>query len=229
MPSTLDYAALACPPRADAPRTVLGLLLNYRQSLEALGDSVNEPPYKAPPKAPVLYIKPANTYAADGDAIPLPGDVSEVTVGACLAVEFDRTTRKVSEAEALEYVAGYRVVADLYVPHDMFYRPAIKQKCRDHFCPIGQLTPRASVVNPDALTITVAVDGQTVQTANTQDLIRSVRRSIVDVSQFMTFEKGDLLLVGVPFGAPTARAGQEYRIEIEQVGVLTNRLTGANA
>lgn len=229
MPSTLDFAALASSAKAAAPRTVLGLLLNYRQSLEALGDSVNEAPYKAPPKAPVLYIKPANTYAADGDSIPLPDDIPEVTVGACLAVEFGRTATRVSEADALDYVAGYRVVADLFAPHDVFYRPAIKQKCRDYFCPIGTLAPKTSVRDPDALAITVSVDGQQVQTANTQDLVRSVRRTIADVTDFMTLEAGDLLLIGIPFGAPTARAGQQYRIEIEQVGSVSNRLTSSHA
>ena len=47
--------------------TVYGALLNHRTALEALGSAVNEPPYKEAPRAPVLYIKPRNTLAADGD------------------------------------------------------------------------------------------------------------------------------------------------------------------
>ena len=58
-----------------APATLYGVLLNYRGALAALGEAVNKPPYKAPPKAPVLYIKPANTWIGDGAPIPVPSDV----------------------------------------------------------------------------------------------------------------------------------------------------------
>ncbi len=229
MPTIVDYATLAHPPQSVGPRTVLGLLLNYRQSLEALGEAVNQPPYKAAPKAPVLYIKPANTYARDGQTIYLPEDVSEVVIGACLAVEFAQTATKVDEESALDVIAGYRVVADLYVPHDVFYRPPMKQKCRDGFCPIGDLTPKGEVADPDSLTITVTLDGEQVQTATTRDLIRSTRRAIADVTEFMTLQPGDLLLLGVPAQAPVAQAGQHYRIDIEQVGSLSNALARTSA
>ncbi|CAB3640107.1 fumarylacetoacetate hydrolase family protein [Achromobacter pestifer] len=210
------------------PRTVVGAALNTRQSLEALGDAVNAPPYKAAPHAPVLYIKPANTYAQDGDTITLPADVDEIEIGACLAVEFSRRASRVTEAEALDHVAGYRVVADLSVPHASYFRPALKQKCRDGFCPIGRdLVPTASVLNPDALDIEVHVDGVLAQRASTADLIRPVARLIADVTQFMSFEAGDLLLVGAPHGAPRARAGQRYDIHISQVGTLGNPLAAA--
>ena len=58
--------------------TVYGTLLNFRGELEALGDQVNRPPYKAAPKAPVLYVKPANTWSAHEEEIPVPPRVSEV-------------------------------------------------------------------------------------------------------------------------------------------------------
>jgi 5-oxopent-3-ene-1,2,5-tricarboxylate decarboxylase/2-hydroxyhepta-2,4-diene-1,7-dioate isomerase len=55
--------------------TVYGTLMNFRGELEALGDKMNEPPYKGPPKAPVLYVKPANTWTENGGAIALPAHV----------------------------------------------------------------------------------------------------------------------------------------------------------
>ena len=216
-------AALAGP-----PRTVVGAALNTRQSLDALGDSVNAPPYKAAPRAPVLYVKPANTYARDGDTIALPADVDEIEVGACLGVVFSRRATRVSEANALNHVAGYRVVADLSVPHASYFRPALKQKCRDGFCPMGDtLTPVSAVADPDALDIEVSVDGVVVQRATTADLVRPVARLIADVTQFMSFEAGDILLVGTPHDAPRVRAGQRYDIRIEQVGTLGNMLAAA--
>ncbi|MGS1010619.1 fumarylacetoacetate hydrolase family protein [Achromobacter anxifer] len=218
-------AARAAAAAAPWPRTVVGAALNTRQALAALGDAVDAPPYKAAPKAPVLYIKPANTYARHGDAITLPADVDEVEVGACLGVVFARRATRVSEAEALDHVAGYRVVADLSVPHASYFRPALKQKCRDGFCPIGlDLAPVAAVGDPDALDIEVRIDGQVAQRASTADLIRPVARLIADVTQFMTLEAGDILLVGAPHGAPRARAGQRYEISISRVGTLGNAL-----
>ena len=74
----------------------------------------------------MLYIKPANTHAQDGDAILVPADVAEVQVGACLGIVFGRTATRVSAAQALDYVAGYRVVADLSEPHASYFRPALE-------------------------------------------------------------------------------------------------------
>jgi len=220
-------AAAAAPPW---PRTVVGAALNTRQALAALGDSVDAPPYQGAPKAPVLYIKPANTYARDGDTIALPAGVDEVEVGACLGIVFARRATRVAEVEALDYVAGYRVVADLSVPHASYFRPALKQKCRDGFCPIGdELAPAATVADPDALDIEVRVDGKVAQRASTADLIRPVARLIADVTQFMSLEAGDILLAGAPQGAPRVRAGQRYDIRIAQVGTLGNPLAAGNA
>ncbi|MGV2863736.1 fumarylacetoacetate hydrolase family protein [Achromobacter sp. AGC39] len=216
-------AALAQP-----PRTVVGVALNTRQSLDALGDAVNAPPYKAAPRAPVLYIKPANTYARDGATITLPADVQEVQVGACLGVVFARRASRVSQADALDYVAGYRVVADLSVPHDSYFRPALKQQCRDGFCPIGDtLAPASPAIDPDALAIEVLVDGVVRQRASTADLIRPVARLIADVTDFMSFDAGDILLVCTPHDAPRVRAGQRFDIRIAQVGTLGNTLAAS--
>ncbi|WP_242610024.1 fumarylacetoacetate hydrolase family protein, partial [Achromobacter xylosoxidans] len=210
---------------AALPRTVAGAALNTRQALAALGEAMNAPPYQAAPRAPVLYIKPANTYAADGDAIALPADVPEVRIGASLGIVFGRRASRVSEAEALAHVAGYRVVADLSAPHDSYFRPALKQQCRDGFCPIGrELAPVAAVPDPDALGIEVWVDGALAQRASTADLVRPVARLIADVTEFMSFEPGDILLAGARADAPLARAGQRYEIRIAQVGALGNTL-----
>jgi len=226
-----DYlAARAAQAALPLPRTVLGAALNTPQALAAMSEAIDAAPYKGAPKAPVLYIKPANTYARDGAAITLPADVDEVEIGACLGVVFSRRATRVDEAEALGYVAGYRVVADLSVPHASYFRPALKQKCRDGFCPIGgEFAPAASVADPDALDIEVRIDGAVAQRASTAGMIRPVARLIADVTQFMSLEAGDILLVGPPPGAPRARAGQRYDIRIAQVGTLRNTLAARRA
>jgi 5-oxopent-3-ene-1,2,5-tricarboxylate decarboxylase/2-hydroxyhepta-2,4-diene-1,7-dioate isomerase len=207
------------------PGTVYGVLLNYRGVLAALGDAVNEPPYKAPPKAPVLYIKPANTWIGDGAPIPVPGDVEALQMGAALGVVIGRTACRVSVEAALDYVAGYTVANDVSVPHESFYRPSIRLKCRDGFCPIGAaIVDRARVPDPDALRVRVFVDGALRQENTTANLIRSTARLIADITEFMTLEPGDVLLTGVPENAPRAHAGQRVAIEIDGVGRLENTL-----
>ena len=66
-------APKACPKQID-PRTgaVYGVALNFKGAIEALGRAVHQDPYQRPPRAPVLYIKPANTWIANGDVIPCP-------------------------------------------------------------------------------------------------------------------------------------------------------------
>lgn len=205
--------------------TIYGTLLNYKGALAALGDAVHKPPYKAPPKAPVLYIKPPNTWIGDGAPIPVPQDVEALQMGAALGVVIGRTACRVSAESALGCVAGYTVVNDVSVPHDSYYRPAIRFKCRDGFCPMSAtIVDRARVPNPDALAVRVFVDGVLRQQNTTANLIRSTARLIADISEFMTLSAGDVLLTGVPENAPLARAGQHVAIEIEGVGRLANPL-----
>jgi hypothetical protein len=92
---------------------VYGTLLNHRSALAALGQAVHQPPYHSPPNAPVLYIKPRNTLARSGDIVRIPAGTPELEVGACLGMVIGRTACKVSEPRALDYVAGYLIVADV--------------------------------------------------------------------------------------------------------------------
>ena len=205
--------------------TVYGVLLNYRGALAALGDAVRQPPYKAPPKAPVLYIKPANTWIGHGAPIPVPADADALEMGAALGVVLGRAACRVTAESALDHVAGYTVANDVSVPHDSYYRPSIRFKCRDGFCPIGPgIIDRVRVPDPDALAVRVFVDGALRQQNTTANLIRSTARLIADITEFMTLSPGDVLLTGVPENAPLARAGQRVAIEIEGVGRLENPL-----
>ena len=129
-----------------------------------------------------------------------------------------------SEANALSFVAGYALACDVSVPHTPYYRPALRHKCRDGFCPIGEAVARAAVANPDDLQIRVEIDGREAQRGHTAELIRPVARLLADVTEFMTLEPGDLLMIGVPEAAPLARAGQRVRICIAGVGELNHTL-----
>ena len=204
---------------------VVGALLNYRGELESLGDALSAPPYQAPPKAPILYLKPANTHIGHGRDVALPADVDAVWAGACLGVAMGRTATRVSATQAHAFIAGYTIVNDLTVPHASYYRPAIRHKCRDGFCPIGPwVVDRSDVPNADALDITVRINGEIRQRASTATLVRPIAQLLADVTAFMTLEAGDVLLVGMPEKPPLARAGDRIDIDIANIGTLTTRL-----
>jgi 5-oxopent-3-ene-1,2,5-tricarboxylate decarboxylase / 2-hydroxyhepta-2,4-diene-1,7-dioate isomerase len=203
--------------------TVYGSLLNHRTALAALGEAATRPPYNAPPTAPVLYIKPRNTLAVSGSPVRIPAETLELEVGACLAVVIGRTACKVAEPRALDYVAGYIILADVSIPHSNFHRPSVRLKARDGFCPLGPaVTARGAVADPNALTIRSYLDGKLVQTASTADLIRPAARLLADVTEFMTLAPGDVLALGAAAPAPRVRSGQTLRIDIDGLGSLSN-------
>lgn len=208
--------------------TVYGVLLNHAPALVALGEAVNAAPYKAQPKAPVLYLKPRNTLAGPGTAVEVPPDVPALQIGANLGAVIGRAACRVSEGAALSYVAGYVIVNDISVPHDSFYRPSVRHKARDRSCVIGPaVVPRAQVRDPGALGVRVFVDGERVHSADTAERIRPLARLLADITDFMTLAPGDVVLLGTAANAPTARAGQSVAIEIDGLGRLEHTLIAA--
>jgi 5-oxopent-3-ene-1,2,5-tricarboxylate decarboxylase/2-hydroxyhepta-2,4-diene-1,7-dioate isomerase len=202
---------------------VYGVLMNYRGALEAfrmigVGSSV-------PPKAPVLFVKPANTWIAYGDAIPIPEDVDCVEAGAALGIVMGRTACRVAAVDALNFVAGYTIVNDVCEAHRSQDRPATRQHCRDGFCAIGPwIMPKQSVPSPDSLTLRVLVNGKPRAESTTANMVRSVATLIADVTEFMTLSAGDVLHTGVPENAARICAGDRVRIEIDGIGALENRV-----
>lgn len=205
--------------------TIYGTLLNFQSELQELGNKVNEAPYQRPPKAPVLYIKPANTIIGTHAPIPFPKETAVLQSGAALGIVIGKKASKIKEEEAYQYIAGYTIVNDISIPHDSFYRPAVKEKARDGFCPIGPwVIEREAVPNPDTLTISVYVNGVLAQTSSTRELIRPISVLLTEVSQFMTLYEGDVLLAGTKENPPLLKEHDTVKIEIEHVGVLENPL-----
>lgn len=209
--------------------TVYGTLLNDQRALEALGDSVLQPPYKGAPKAPVLYVKPRNTFRRSGSTVPVTEATPEWEIGGSLALIIGRTACRVSATDALEHVAGYTVVADLSVPHDSFYRPSIRFKARDGSLIVAEnVVAREVVADPGALTLRSFVDGKLVQESSLGGMIRPAAQLLADVTDFMTLAPGDMLLLGVPHGAPRAHAGQQAMVEIPGVGTVQANFVRGN-
>jgi 5-oxopent-3-ene-1,2,5-tricarboxylate decarboxylase/2-hydroxyhepta-2,4-diene-1,7-dioate isomerase len=215
-PVTFDFA----PYRLSG--VVYGTLLNHRAALARLGDEAERPPYKGAPKAPILYLKPRNTLAFRGESVIVPDDADELEVGASLGIVLARSACRLSTATALDHVAGYTIVCDVSVPHQSFYRPSIRSKVRDGFCPIGPtVVAKERVGDPDELSVRVFIDGRLAHSTTTGDMVRPVAALLADVTEFMTLSAGDVLMLGVAVDAPRARAGQHVAIEIGGLGRLT--------
>ncbi len=201
--------------------TVLGPLLNDPAALAALGDAVHQAPYKSPPKAPVLYVKPRNTLAASGALV----ERGEWELGAALALVIGRPACRVSESQALSHVAGHTLVADLSVPHTSYYRPSVRFKARDGSCLVGpQVVPASALPDPAGVILKVSIDGQVVHESRCGVMQRGAARLLQDVSEFMTLQPGDLLLLGVAHGAPHVQPGQRFAVEHATLGRLEGRV-----
>jgi len=200
---------------------VYGTLLNDRGSLEALGAAVHEAPYKAPPAAPILYVKPRNSLAGHRSSVVVPDD-SGIQVGGSLGIVIGRTASRVNIGEAYDYVAGYTIVGDLSVPHVSVYRPSVRLRARDGFCVIGPLLVASRhVKDPDSVSISVSVNGIQVSSSTTATAVRSVAKLLSDVTDFMTLVPGDVITMGVPYGSPTVGPGDEASITIDNWAPLS--------
>jgi 5-oxopent-3-ene-1,2,5-tricarboxylate decarboxylase / 2-hydroxyhepta-2,4-diene-1,7-dioate isomerase len=195
--------------------TVYGTLLNFRGELEALGPKMSEAPYKAPPKAPVLYIKPANTWSADGADIAVPARVSEVEIGATIGMVM----------KAPGEPGGYVLMNDLSIPHASFFLPPVRFKCLDGFLGVGsRLVGLEEAGDPAQFRLEVRIDGTLKQTVAFRNLARDARRLLQDVSEFMTLGAGDVLMLGCDLGRPLAKAGDRIEIRAAGFGTLTSTL-----
>ncbi len=197
---------------------VYGVVLNDKTSLQALGEDLAKPPYKNEPQAPAMYIKPRNTLIGSGSTVNLPSGEKSVEVGATLGVVIKQSASRLTLQTAQHSIGGYVAVADLSLPHDSYYRPAIREKCFDGSCPIGEPISIEAVTDLNRLDITTFVNDTPVAKRNLADLHRSIPQLLMDVSEFPTLKPGDILLTGVTFQAARAQNGDTVRVEVDQVG-----------
>jgi 2-keto-4-pentenoate hydratase/2-oxohepta-3-ene-1,7-dioic acid hydratase in catechol pathway len=222
-PVALDRLRLLAPvPR---PGKVLCIGLNYRDHAAETG--------KPLPTVPMLFAKFANSVAADGATVAIPGATQEVDWEAELGVVIGRTAKDVEAADALEHVAGYTCTNDLSA-RDL--QRATSQftlgKAIDGFLPMGPwLVTRDAVPDPQALAISCEVNGRTVQKSSTREMVFGVAELVSFLSRTMTLEPGDVIATGTPPGVGVARTpqwflrpGDEVVVEIEGLGRLTTHL-----
>ena len=204
--------------------TVFAVALNHRSQTAAWRDAFQQPPYNAPPQHAVWFIKPRNTVIGSGDAIPSPAGET-VLSGATVALIVGKTARRVAPSRAAEYIAGYALANEVSLPEESFYRPAIKAKCRDGFCPLGEMATPGSV---DDLTIVTEINGREADRWHTRDLHRSAAELLSALSEFATLQPGDAILIGTPQQRVPLLPGDRVRITATGLPPLENPVETAS-
>jgi 5-oxopent-3-ene-1,2,5-tricarboxylate decarboxylase / 2-hydroxyhepta-2,4-diene-1,7-dioate isomerase len=203
---------------------VYAALLNDPRDVAALGEAAFAPPYKSPPQAPVLSLRPRNTLRLAGSA------AVEMRVGAQLGLVIGRSACRVHVDSALDWVAGYLLAVDLQLPHASHYRPALRYMAHDGFCTLGRtLVPVAELPTPDEAAIQVLVDGAPTQRAAAAKPVRGAAQLLADVTEFMSLQAGDVLLLGSRFEGPLVRAGQLITADCAALGSIQVQIAAARA
>jgi 2-keto-4-pentenoate hydratase/2-oxohepta-3-ene-1,7-dioic acid hydratase in catechol pathway len=221
----LDEATLApCVPR---PSKIFGVGLNYREHAREAGLDL--------PKQPMIFAKFPSCLAGPRADVVLTG--SRVDYEVELVVVIGRRGRRISQARALDHVAGYCVGQDISDRALQFAdRPPQFSlgKSADTYGPIGPaVVSLDSFPDPDDLSIRCEVSGETMQNDRTSGMIFSVSELLEYLSRYCTLETGDLVFTGTPAGVGSVRDPRRYLTPgdvvtstIEGVGTLRNRCLG---
>ncbi len=207
------------------PGKILAAGVNYRSH----GEEQN----RDAPDHPVLFAKMTTAVIGAGSEIRWSAGLTQgVDFEAELAVVIGRTCRRVTEADALGYVAGYTCLNDVSARDLQFSdKQFVRGKSLDTFCPMGPwLVTADEIPDPQRLSIRCLVNGEVMQDASTSEMVFGVAALVSFCSQAMTLEPGDVIATGTPAGVGwfrdpkvTLHDGDEVTVEIEGIGRLDNR------
>jgi 2-keto-4-pentenoate hydratase/2-oxohepta-3-ene-1,7-dioic acid hydratase in catechol pathway len=189
-------SAVTFGPLVNRPEKIVCVGLNYKLHAKEIG--------KPEPKVPVLFNKFNNALNAHNGTIKLPTDVSKkFDYETELVMVIGRDAKNVSEADALNYVAGYAVGHD-FSARDLQLELDGGQwmvgKTCDGFAVIGPYLVTADQIDPDSLHIETHVNGEKRQSGDTSDFIHNTRKMISYISGRMTLRAGDVIYTGTPSG-----------------------------
>lgn len=202
--------------------TVYGVALNDRGHLARLGAALTDKPYLRAPIAPVLYVKPPNTWIRSGEPVIVPTDIAEVEYSVAVGVILGKDLCATPASGVLDHVAGYVVVGDVSVPHTEYFRPNIKNRCRDTFCVFGDniIAPGRE---PDfsGAAIYLTHRGVTTTVRRRPDYVRPLPELLAAISEMFTLAAGDVVLMPLlEEPPPRVRCGEHLEVLIEGLGGL---------
>jgi 2,4-didehydro-3-deoxy-L-rhamnonate hydrolase len=209
-----------------APRRIFGIAHNYRDALAERG--------MAPPDKPMLFMKAPRTITGPGQPVILPAGIGGVTYEAELAAVIGVRAENVAKDRALDHVAAYGCFNDIsaseIIKADGHFD---RGKNFATFGPFGPfLASCDEVPDPHALRVTLKVDGRTLQSGSTRDMLFGIADLICFLSAQQALEPGDIIATGTPAGVaglhkPPAwlRPGSTVAVHVEGLGRLTNPIT----
>lgn len=221
-PAALRVEAVLLGPPIPDPEKIICLGLNYLSHAREAG-------FKAP-EVPILFAKYRNALTGPTSPILLPTTSEQVDYEAELAVVIGKRCRNIPAVQAMDYVAGYMAVNDVSA-RDLQFRTGqwLSGKTLDTFAPCGPALVINEISDPQNLNISTRLNAQTLQQANTRDMIFPVAETISYISQLMTLEPGDIIATGTPEGVGFKRnppiflcEGDVVEVEIEGIGLLRN-------
>ncbi len=187
----------------------------------------------APPEVPPFFTKPPTAVVGPEAGILHHRATEALDYEVELAVVIGRKGRDIPAHLALEHVFGYTIMTDV-TARDLQRRHQqwFKGKSLDTFAPLGPwIVPRFAIPDPQALRITLRVNGETRQDSNTAMMLFPVAQLIEALSVGMTLEPGDILATGTPEGVGMGfnppkwlHPGDTIEAEVEGIGVLRNRV-----
>jgi len=210
------------PPVANVGKFI-GIGLNYSDHAAESGMAV--------PDEPVVFMKATSAITGPNDPLELPQGSEKTDWEVELGVVIGQHAKRVSEAEAMAYVAGYCTVNDVSERSFQLDRQGqwTKGKSADTFGPIGPwLVTKDEIPDPQSLDLWLSVNGNLMQSGSTQTMIYSVAFLVHYLSQFMSLWPGDIISTGTPPGVGMGqkpprylKAGDTVELGVEGLGQQT--------
>jgi 2-keto-4-pentenoate hydratase/2-oxohepta-3-ene-1,7-dioic acid hydratase in catechol pathway len=199
------------PPVGLVPK-FFGIGLNYRDHAEETGNPI--------PEQPIVFYKATSCISGPTDSVIMPRDWQRMDWEVELAFVIGDPARQVSERDALQHVAGYCICNDISERRLQKGGPGewLKAKSFDTFGPLGPwLVTRDEIPDPQALDLTLDLDGERMQTGSTSTMIFTVAQLVSYISQFMTLMPGDVVTTGTPPGVGMGRNPRRFLQEGEEM------------
>lgn len=196
------------------PANIFCVGRNYAEHAKELGNTL--------PDEPLIFLKATNSLLGPEGMIRIPLWAGRVDYEGEMAVVIGKSCRNVSEEDAMDAVFGLTCLNDV-TARDLQKKDGqlTRSKSFDTFCPMGPwiLETRETV----GRRIETRLNGQIVQSANTDMMVFPVSRLIAHISRFATLRPGDVIATGTPAGVGPLKAGDRVEVEIEGVGILRNK------
>lgn len=216
--STFDHDDIVLLPPVTDPEKIICIGLNYRAHAEEFDLEI--------PEAPTVFAKFRNSLVGAGTPVTLPPASQKIDYEAEIAFVIGRRAHEVTEAEALDHVAGYMLLNDLSARDLQFLTPQwMPGKIFDGSAPCGPWLVTPDEAGPhDRIEISLELNGETMQSSSSADLIFSVPTLVSRLSEWMTLEPGDIISTGTPSGVGSGRQPRVWLADGDRVEVSSPTL-----